>query len=117
MAVRVRISPWIRMRSRIVCAMESRTVARLPPTCAWIWMAVTMSSRSSDATRRTRLLSAGCSAIPSCISRTTRLPVLQEEARGERADEEDQRQRDRVPEAGEDEAGQEADRQEDERRR
>ena len=72
MAVSVWISPWIRIRSRIVYAIESSTVARLPPTWLWMLMAVTISSTSSEATRRDRLFSAGCRARPRLISRTTR---------------------------------------------
>ena len=57
-AVRVRISPLMRTRSRMVKAIESRISARLPPTWCWMAMAVVISSRSSERTRRTRLASA-----------------------------------------------------------
>src|ERR1035437_6599585 len=71
--VSVLISPLIRTRSRIVNAMESRISARLPPTWCWIVIAVVISSRSSERTRRTMFSRAASKASPRLTSRTTRL--------------------------------------------
>src|SRR5262245_60466649 len=71
-AVRVLSSPLIRTRSRIVNAIESRISARLPPTVCWIEMAVAISSRSSDFTRRTMFSSATSNDRPRLTSRMTR---------------------------------------------
>ena len=71
-AVSVRISPWMRTRSRMVKAMESRISARLPPTWCWMEIAMTISSRSSERTRRTMLSSAWSKGRPRLTSRTTR---------------------------------------------
>ncbi len=52
--------------------MESRISARLPPTWYWMEMAVTISSRSSDFTRRTRFSRACSNGRPRFTSRMTR---------------------------------------------
>src|SRR2546423_2985825 len=62
----------MRTRSRIVYAIESRISARLPPTVCWIEMAVAISSRSSDFTRRTMFSSACSNGRPRLTSRMTR---------------------------------------------
>ena len=72
-AVSTRISPMMRTRSRMVKAMESRISARLPPTWCWMVMAVVISSRSSERTRRTMLVSACSKGRPRLTSRMTRL--------------------------------------------
>src|SRR2546422_213567 len=60
------------MRSRIVNAIESRISARLPPTWCWIAIAVAISSKSSDFTRRTMFSSATSNGRPRFTSRMTR---------------------------------------------
>src|SRR5438132_1503460 len=72
-AVRVRISPWIRMRSRMVKAIVSRISARLPPTTRWICTAVTIRSKSSLSIRLTMWASESSTETPRFISRTARL--------------------------------------------
>ncbi len=57
----------------MVNAIESRISARLPPTVCWIEMAVAMSSRSSERTRRTMFSSAVSNERPRLTSRMTRL--------------------------------------------
>ena len=71
-AVRVLISPLMRMRSRIVCAMLSRISARLPPTVRWMATAVTTRSKSGLSMRFNMLLSASSTDPPRFISRTAR---------------------------------------------
>ena len=56
----------------MVNAIESRISARLPPTVCWIEMAVAISSRSSDRTRRTMFSSATSNESPRLTSRMTR---------------------------------------------
>ena len=62
----------MRTLSRIVKAIESRISARLPPTWCWIVIAVAISSRSSERTRRTMFSRATSNARPRLTSRTTR---------------------------------------------
>src|SRR3954471_20000669 len=62
----------MRTRSRILYAMESRISARLPPTWCWMLIAVAISSRSSDRTRRTMFSSAWSNGRPRLTSRMTR---------------------------------------------
>src|SRR6478752_7196454 len=57
----------------MVYAIESRISARLPPTVCWMLMAVAISSRSSDRTRRTMFSIACSNGRPRLTSRMTRL--------------------------------------------
>src|SRR6478672_786468 len=56
--------------------MESRISARLPPTVCWMLMAVAISSRSSDRTRRTMFSMACSNGRPRLTSRMTRLNTV-----------------------------------------
>ena len=56
----------------MVYAIESRISARLPPTWCWMEMAVAISSRSSERTRRTMFSSAWSNGRPRLTSRMTR---------------------------------------------
>src|SRR6478752_339913 len=57
----------------MVYAIESRISARLPPTVCWMLMAVAISSRSSDRTRRTMFPIPRSNGRPRLTSRMTRL--------------------------------------------
>ena len=71
----------------MVKAIESRISARLPPTVCWIEMAVAISSRSSDRTRRTMFSSACSNGRPRLTSRMTR-PNSSRDRRSRLADDE-----------------------------